>query len=68
MHEFVIMVEGELKTYSNFDDIPEIFDHVIKFIPEIPDGPHSDEQHEALDQWNDRLAALIAKENAKHGN
>jgi hypothetical protein len=68
MHKFVIMVEGELRTYINYDDIPDNFDHVIEFIPEIPDGPHTEEQHEEMSKWNQRLQLLIAKENSKIGH
>jgi hypothetical protein len=62
------MVNGELKTYTKFEDIPENFDHVIEFVPEIPDGPHTHEQHEEIEKWNARLQELIAKENSKYGN
>lgn len=63
MHKFVLLVNGELKTYSTWESIPEDFDHVIEFIPEIPDGPHTEEQHEEIEKWNDRLQLLISKEN-----
>ena len=102
-HEFVLLVNGELKTKTNYDDkiatkiyefgkkivlkdiiyeselkkitnqielnntiddIPEIFDNVIKFIPEIPDGPHTQEEHEEIEKWNERLQKLMEKEHA----
>jgi hypothetical protein len=62
------MVNGELTTYTKFEDIPEHFDHVIEFVPNIPDGPHTHEQHEEIEQWNIRLQELIAKENSKYGD
>lgn len=62
------MVNSELVTYSKFEDIPEDFDHVIEFVPEIPEGPHIHEQHEEIEKWNSRLQELIAKENRKNGN
>ena len=31
MHEFQFLVNGELVTYSRYEDIPEEFEHVIKF-------------------------------------
>jgi hypothetical protein len=68
MHRFVLMIDGELKTYTKFEDIPENFDHVIEFVPNIPDGPHTHEQHEEIEQWNIRLRELIAKENSKYGD
>jgi hypothetical protein len=64
-HEFVLLVNGELKTYTNYEDIPETFDNVIKFIPEIPDGPHSHEEHEEIEKWNGRLQILMEKEHAR---
>jgi predicted alternative tryptophan synthase beta-subunit len=61
-HEFVLLVNGELKTYSKFEDIPEKFDNVIKFLPEIPEPPHTEHQHEEMDVWNDRLKELLSRE------
>ncbi len=63
-HEFVLLVKGELKTYTNYEDIPDKFDNVIKFIPEIPDGPHSHNEHEEIEKWNERLQLLMEKERA----
>ena len=64
MHKFVIMINKELITYSKYEDIPDKFDHVIEFVPEIPDGPHTAEQHDEIEQWNHRLQYLIQKENS----
>jgi hypothetical protein len=61
-HEFVILNNGILETYTKYEDIPESFDHVIKFLPEIPEGPHTPEQHEEIDQWNDKLQELMKRE------
>ncbi len=63
-HEFVLLVKGELKTYTNYEDIPDEFDNVIKFIPEIPDEPHSHNEHEEIEKWNERLQLLMEKERA----
>lgn len=61
-HEFVILRNDILETYDKYEDIPEFFDHVIKFLPEIPPGPHTHEQHEEIDSWNDRLKELMKRE------
>ena len=37
---FEILVDGDVKTYNRIGDIPLIIDNVIKFQPDIPDGPH----------------------------
>ena len=62
MHEFVIKDKGKLVTYTDFDAIPNEFDHIIKFVPSVPEPPHSDEQHEEIEQWNDRLQELVKRE------
>ena len=63
-HEFVILVNEELVTYTNYDDIPEQFDNIIKFLPDIPDGPHSHDDHDEISKWNERLQQLMEKERA----
>lgn len=65
--EFVLIVNGQECTYNNYNDIPDDFDHVIKFLPEISQGPHTHEQHEEISLWDSRLAMLMAKERNKHG-
>ena len=64
MHEFVIMIDVQLQTFNNFEDIPNEFDHVIKFRPEIPEGPHTEEQHQEIEQWNSKLQKLMEIERA----
>jgi hypothetical protein len=63
---FVFLINGNLETFYDFNDIPEDFDHVIKFIPDVPPGPHSHEQHEEMDKWTNLLQQLMAKERAKY--
>lgn len=63
-HRFVVMVEGELREYSNFNDIPQGIDHVIEFLPEIPPEPHTDAQHQEIDSWQDQFQDLMEREYA----
>jgi hypothetical protein len=58
-NEFVILRKGVLETYNKYEDIPEDFDHVIKFLPEIPAGPHTHEQHSEIETWNAKLQKLM---------
>ena len=64
-HRFVIMRNDALETYTDFNSIPEDFDHVIEFLPEIPPGPHTDAEHEEIEKWNDRLQQLMRIEYAR---
>jgi|TARA_B110000285_G_scaffold149111_1_gene166445 hypothetical protein len=65
MAEFQFIVNGELITYDKYKDIPEKFEHVIKFIPDIPEEPHTEEEHAELSLWNERLQKLMEKERAR---
>ena len=67
-HEFVILRNGILETYNKYEEIPEKFDNLIKFLPDIPDGPHTHEQHEEIDSWNERLKELLKKETNARSN
>ena len=61
-HKFVILNDGKLTTYKNYNDIPESFDNVIEFIPEIPPEPHTEEQHKEIGEWNNKLKELMKRE------
>jgi hypothetical protein len=65
MAEFQFIVNGELIAYDKYEDIPENFEHVIKFIPDIPEEPHTEEEHDELSLWNERLQKLMEKERAR---
>ena len=70
MAEFVFKIDGELVSFDSWENIPENFEHVIRFIPDLPepegeDGNHTAEQHEELAKWNGRLQELMEKERAR---
>jgi hypothetical protein len=60
--EFIIMIDGQLQHFTNYADIPEQIDHVIKFSPWVPPPPHTHAQHEEIDSWVPRLQELIKRE------
>ena len=64
MSEFQFIVNGELKTYTKYEDIPEEWDHMIKFVFDIPPEPHTEEEHEEIEEWNNRFKKLMDKERA----
>lgn len=61
-HKFVILINDELKTYDNFDDIPMVIDNVIEFLPEFIPPPHTEEEHHINSQWEDKLKELMKRE------
>ena len=70
MAEFQFIINGELVTFDKYEDIPDEFEHVIKFLPDLlepegEDGNHTEEQHEEMLKWNTRLQKLMEKEHAR---
>jgi hypothetical protein len=59
---FKILLNGELVTYTNYNDIPESFDNVIEFLPDYPPGPHTEEEHEYVGTYNLYLLDLLKRE------
>ena len=70
MASFKFVVNGELVSYDSYEDIPNNFEHVIEFVPDMPepegeDGEHTEEQHIEMAAWNTRLQKLMEKERAR---
>lgn len=61
-HRFVVMVDGEVREYAQFDHIPRQIEHVIEFAPEVPPPPHTDAEHQELHQWEARFDELMQRE------
>ena len=66
--EYVIKINGELMTYTDYDDIPDTFDHVIKFNPDWPKEPHTQEDHDLMAVFNDKLQVLMEIEKNASSN
>jgi len=67
MAEFVFRKNGKIVEFNSWDVIPSNFefDHIIKFLPDIPPEPHTEEQHKEIEQWNSLLQKLMEKERAR---
>ena len=61
-HKFVVRIDQDLKEYSNYNDIQNEFDNLISFEPVIPPEPHTEEQHDEIEKWGDRLKELMKRE------
>ena len=60
--EFSIRQGTKLIDYTRISDIPEKFDHVIKFCPKIPEEPHDINDHIHINHFTDYLNMLQARE------
>ena len=63
--EFVLKVDGEVQTYTDYNDVPkDSVENVFKFSPDMveatgPDGNHTLQEHEVMARWNDELTELL---------
>ena len=64
MAEFVFKKGTELITFTKWEDVPNDldFDHVIKFERDFPEEPHTYEDHEYMETFNDKLQELMRRE------
>jgi len=60
--KFVVLLDGQVVTYTKFEDIPEKFDNLTEFRPDEPPSPHSHEDHELLATFNDKFKELMLRE------
>ena len=63
-HRFVIKDRGVIHVFEKYEDIPKIFDTLIEFLPEIPPGPHTDQEHEEIESWLGKFDLLMERERA----
>ena len=60
--EYIIILNGTIHTYTDFDDIPDKIGAVISFNPDYPEPPHTNEEHELIETFNDKLKQLMERE------
>lgn len=59
---FVVLLNGVLTYYSDYESIPDSFDNLIRCEFEYPEGPHTDGEHEEMHGFNDLLQNLMKRE------
>ena len=56
--EYTVKIGNKLFDYTNVDDIPEEFDHLIKFLPTLPPEPHTPEEHDLIDSFMPKMREI----------
>ena len=60
--EYIVLIDGVEHRYTHWDDIPQEFDNLIKFLPLIPEGPHTEVQNDAINQLPDIFRSFMRRE------
>lgn len=59
---FVVRIGSDLRSYARVSEIPEQFDNLIRFKPDFPEGPHTEEQHAEIAGFGEVLRMLMQRE------
>ena len=59
---FTILIGTEQYTYDKMEDIPDSFDYLVRFEPEYPEPPHSEEQHAYINSFPYMMQELQKRE------
>ena len=60
--EFKVRIKNRIFTYNNTNDIPNEIGALISFKPEFPEPPHTEEQHNYISTFTDKLNQLMERE------
>ena len=60
--EYSVKIGDKVFNYTNADDIPEKFDHLIKFVPKEPPEPHTQEDHDYINTFPKKFKEIFARE------
>ena len=60
--EFVIRDNDVITRHTKARDLPESFDHLIKFAPKTPEPPHTVNDHVEMSKYAEYLQELMKRE------
>ena len=60
--EYTVKIGDELFEYTNANDIPKKFDHLIKFVQKEPPEPHTQEDHDYINTFPKKFKEVFERE------
>ena len=61
--KFKIFKNGKVEAYTDFNDIPQSFNHLIQCEFDIPKEPHTEEEHELIESFRPKMQELLGRQN-----
>lgn len=58
----VKMFDNRIVDYDNYNDIPPKFFRLLKYNPDYPPTPHSEEDHKMIEDFDNKLHELLRRE------
>ena len=65
---YIIREDNNLMEFTDWNDIPNEFDYLIRFEPDVPPPPHTDEQHEELEGVHKKFKEIMERERSRGRN
>ena len=59
---YAVVIGPDVHHYTHWDQIPDEFDNLVAFVPEIPPEPHTDAQHADIERLPAILRDIMARE------
>jgi hypothetical protein len=59
--DYHILIDGKICVYDHWAKIPEDYDELIKFLPVVPQPPHTEEQHADIDKIPEIFRRFLMK-------
>jgi len=60
--DYIVQIDGKDSHYTNANDIPKKFDHLIKFIPTEPPEPHTQADHDYINTFPNKFDEIFKRE------
>ena len=60
--QYVVKIDNKTFEYTDANDIPKKFDHLIKFVPKEPSEPHSQKDHDYINTFPEKFKEVFARE------
>lgn len=61
---FIVKIDGTYVLFTDYAEIRVPFDEIIAFEPEIPDPPHTEEEHAEIMTYTARYNDLLRRNRA----
>ena len=59
--EYTVKIDNKIFEYTNANDIPKKFDHLIKFVPTEPPEPHTQEDHDYINTFPNKFREVFKR-------
>ena len=59
--DFQVLIDKKVEKFTNYKDIPKTISEVVCFKPDFPKPPHTEEEHNFISSFNDKLKELLSR-------